>query len=189
MADYRGTCPFCGTPTGRPERPRPLEEPAPGEAATEGEKPRSWRGLVILLVLIGFVLAFAGCMALISRSNKNAVAMSPQAKAFLIRAMPALDRVLAEYQAGNDTQAATDWDAIGGMPALTPSDLTVAEQYSAYANAVQAYLLENGSPQQIEEAKSATQAAIAKAERSRRPEERGGGWRARQDSNLRPSVP
>jgi hypothetical protein len=90
--------------------------------------------------------------------------MSPQAKSFLVRAMPALDRVLAEYQAGNDTQAASDWDAIGGMPALTPSDLTVAEQYSAYANAVRAYLLENGSLQQVEAAKSATQAAIAKAQ-------------------------
>jgi hypothetical protein len=50
------------------------------------------------------------------------------------------------------------------MPALTPSDLTVAEQYSAYANAVRAYLLENGSLQQVEAAKSATQAAIAKAQ-------------------------
>jgi hypothetical protein len=164
VADYRGTCPFCGTPTGRPERPQPLEEPAPGEAAPADKKPRSWRGLIILVVLVAFVLAFAGCMALISRNNKKAEAMSPQAKAFLVRAMPALDRVLAEYQAGNDTQAASDWGAIGGMPALTPSDLTVAEQYSAYAQAVQAYLLDNGSLQQVEAAKSATQAAIAKAQ-------------------------
>jgi len=37
-------------------------------------------------------------------------------------------------------------------------------QYSAYANGVQAYLLENGSLQQAETAKAATQAAIAKAE-------------------------
>jgi hypothetical protein len=133
-------------------------------AAPAGKKPRSWRGLIILVVLVAFVLAFAGCMALISRNNKKTVAMSPQAKAFLVRAMPALDRVLAEYQAGNNTQAASDWDAIGGMPALTPSDLTVAEQYSAYANAVRAYLLENGSLQQVEAAKSATKAAIAKAE-------------------------
>ena len=40
----------------------------------------------------------------------------------------------------------------------------LAEHYSAYANAVRAYLLDSGSPQQVEATKSATQAAIAKAE-------------------------
>jgi len=40
----------------------------------------------------------------------------------------------------------------------------VAERYSAYANAVQAYLLENGSLQQVEAARSATKAAIAEAQ-------------------------
>ena len=59
--------------------------------------------------------------------------------------MPALDRVLAEYQAGDDTQAARDWNAIGDMPALTPVDLTVAKQYMAYSNAVRGYLLGDGT--------------------------------------------
>jgi hypothetical protein len=164
VADYRGTCPFCGASTGRPDRPPPPEAQPSGEAAPEGKKARSWRGLIVLLTVVTFVLAFAGCMALIKGHNKQTAAMSPEARAFVGRAMPALDRVLAEYQAGNDTQAAHDWSAIGDMPALTPTDLTVAEQYVAYSNAVQAYLLENGSLQQVEAARAATQAAIARAQ-------------------------
>jgi hypothetical protein len=163
VADYRGTCPFCGASTGRPDQPRPSAVPPPEEASPSGTKRSAWRGIAILLVVVVCVAAFAGSMALIKSNNRKTAAMSSQAKAFLVRAMPALDRVLAEYQAGNDTQAATDWGAIGGMPALTPSDLAVAEHYSAYANAVQAYLLENGSLQQVEAAKSATEAAILKA--------------------------
>jgi hypothetical protein len=164
VADYRGTCPFCGAPTGRPEQPPPSEPPAAEEAAPGGKKPRSWRGLVILVIVLACVAAFAGCMALIDRSNQKSIALSPQATAFLDTAMPALDRVLTEYQAGDDTQAARDWSAIGDMPALTPTDLTVAEQYTAYSNAVRAYLLENGSLQEVEAAKAATEAAIAKAQ-------------------------
>ena len=91
--------------------------------------------------------------------------MSSEARAFVDRAMPALDQVLAEYQAGDDTQAAHDWNAIGEMPALTPVDLTVAEKYTAYADDVRGYLLGDGSAtlQQVEAAKAATQAAIKKA--------------------------
>jgi hypothetical protein len=164
VADYRGTCPFCGAPSGRPEQPPPGEAHAAEETAPVGKKPRSWRGLVILAIVFVCVAAFAGCMALIDRSNQKSIALSPQATAFVATAMPALDRVLAEYQAGNDTQAAQDFGAIGDMPALTPTDLTVAEHYAAYSSAVRAYLLETASVQEVEAAKAATEAAIVKAQ-------------------------
>jgi hypothetical protein len=164
VADYRGTCPFCGASTGRPEQSPPSKAPAAEEAAPGGKKPRSWRGLVILAIVVVCVAAFAGCMALIDRSNQKSIELSPQATAFLDTAMPALDRVLAEFRAGNDTQAAHDLAAIGDMPALTPTDLTVAEHYAAYSGAVRALLLENGSPQQVEAAKSATEAAITEVQ-------------------------
>ena len=164
VADYRGTCPFCGEPTGRPDRPRPEASP-PGAAAARDKKRWSWRSLVVPLILVACVLAFAGCVALINRSNSKTQPMSSGATAFVHKAMPALDQVLAEAQAGNDTQAAHDWNAIGDMPALTPVDLAVAEKYTAYADGVRSYLLGDGSAtlQQVEAAKAATQAAITKA--------------------------
>ena len=115
------------------------------------------------------MLAFAGCVALINRNNQKTQPMSSEAKAFVDRAMPALDQVMAEYQAGNDTQAAHDWNAIGDMPALTPVDLAVAKKYTAYADDVRSYLLGDGSAtlQQVEAAKAAAQAAIKTAAQSK----------------------
>jgi hypothetical protein len=166
VSDYRGTCPFCGAPTGRPEQSPTSPAPAPGAPAPARKRLFGRRDLIIVLVLLACVVAFAGCVAFANRSNKKTEALSPQARAFVDRAMPALDRVLAEAQAGDDTQAARDWNAIGEIPALTPADLTIAELYTPYANAVRSYLLGDGSvsPQQLEAARSATQAAIAKAE-------------------------
>ena len=165
VADYRATCPFCGASTGRPELPPPSAPPA-AEASAPETKRRAWRGPAIFLLVVACVVAFAGCMALINGHNKqNTEVLSPEAAAFLGMAMPALEAVLAEYQAGNDTQAAHDWSAIGDMPALTPMDLKVAKQYVAYSNAVRGYLLGDGDVglQQVEAARSATEAAIAQA--------------------------
>ena len=164
VADYRGTCPFCGASTGRPDRPPPEASP-PAAAAVRAKKSWSWRSLVVPLILVACVLAFAGCVALINRNNQKTQPMSSESKAFIGKAMPALDQVLAEYQAGNDTQAAHDWSAVGEMPALTLVDLAVAKSYTAYADDVRSYLLGDGSTtlQQVEAAKAATQAAIKKA--------------------------
>jgi len=156
VADYRATCPFCGASTGRPEQPAPDAAPP--------KRRVSWRAWVLPVVLIACLAGLAGCLALARSSNKQTSdTLSPQAAAFLARAMPALDRVMAEGQAGNDTQAAADWDAIGDMPALTPADLTVDEKYTAYANAVRGYLLQDGSAtlQQVQAAKGAAKSAIA----------------------------
>ena len=167
VADYRGTCPFCGAPTGRPDCPPPEASP-PAAAAARAKKRWSWRSLVVPLILVACVLAFAGCVALINRGNQKTQPMSPEAKAFVDKAMPALDQVLAEYRAGNDTQAAQDWNAIGDMPALTLVDFAVAKNYTAYADDVRSYLLGDGSAtlQQVEAAKAATQAAIKQAEQA-----------------------
>jgi hypothetical protein len=158
VADYRATCPFCGTPTGRPELPAPDAEPV--------KKPFPWRALVIPIVLVVCIGVAAGVLALArSSGEKSAATLSPEAAAFIAKAMPALDKVMAEAQAGNDTQAAHDWDAIGEMPALTPGDLSVAMKYTPYANAVRGYLLGDGSTtlQQVQAAKQAVKAAIAAA--------------------------
>jgi hypothetical protein len=155
VADYRGVCPFCGTPTGRPELPPP---------AARVEKRFRWRTLVVPIVLALVLAAVAGALVLAKSGGKNSTeTLSPQASAFIDKAMPALDRVLAEARAGDDTEAAHDWDAIGDMPALTPADLTVDEKYTAYANAVRSYLMQDGdaSLQQVEAAKAATQRAVA----------------------------
>ena len=163
VADYRATCPFCGAPTGRPEMPAPDAPPA---GAATGKKGFSWRGLVVPIVLILIVAGAAGILVLArSNSRQSAETLSPESAAFLISAMPALDRVLAEAQAGDDTQAAHDWDAIGEMPALTPGDLAVATKYTAYADAVRNYLLQDGSATlpQVQAAKAATTSAIAAA--------------------------
>jgi hypothetical protein len=169
VADYRGTCPFCGASTGRPDRPPEASQPA--AAAARARRRWSWRSLIVPLILVACVVAFAGCVALINRSNQKTQPMSSEARAFVDKAMPALDRVLAEAQAGNDTQAAHDWNAIGEMPALTPVDLTIAEKYTAYADDVRAYLLGDGSATlpQVEAAKAATQAAIKKVEQAKHP--------------------
>jgi hypothetical protein len=161
VADYRATCPFCGAPTGRPEVPAP-------DAALAGAPPAkgfSWRSLVIPVILIACVAVAAGVLLLArSSSEKSAVTLSPEASAFLGTAMPTLDRVMAEAQAGDDTQAAQDFGAIGDMPALTPGDLTVDLKYTAYANAVKSYLLDGGATaQQVQAAKDATESAIAAA--------------------------
>jgi hypothetical protein len=166
VADYRATCPFCGAPTGRLEMPAPDAPPA---GAGPGKKGFSWRSLIVPVVLILCVAAGAGVLALArSSSRQSAQTLSPEASAFLGKAMPALDHVLAEAQAGSDTQAAHDWDAIGDMPALTPADLTIAEKYQVYANDVRGYLLQDGSTtlQQVQAAKAATTSAIAAAKPS-----------------------
>jgi hypothetical protein len=161
VADYRATCPFCGAPTGRPEVPAP-------DAAVTGARPEkngfSWRSLVVPAILIVCVAAGAGILALArSNSAQSAATLSPEASAFLTKAMPALERVIAEAQAGNDTQAAHDWDTLGDMPALTPGDLAVVTKYTVYADAVRSYLLQDGSTtlQQVQAAKAATKSAIA----------------------------
>jgi hypothetical protein len=162
VADYRATCPFCGASTGRPETPAP-------DAARAGAPPEkkrfSWRRLVVPVILIVCVAAGAGVLALArSGSRQSATTLSPEASAFLSTAMPALDRVMAEAQAGNDTQAAHDWGAIGEMPALTPGDLAVAMKYTVYANAVKGYLLDGSATvQQVQAARGATRSAIAAA--------------------------
>jgi hypothetical protein len=161
VADYRATCPFCGTPTGRPEMPAP-------DAALAGAPPEkkgfSWRSLVVPIILVVCVAGVAGILALAkSGSQKSATTLSPEAKAFISKAMPTLDRVMAEAQAGNDTQAAHDLDALGDMPALTPGDLAVDTKYTVYAGAVRDYLLQDGSTtvEQVQAAKAATASAIA----------------------------
>ena len=160
VADYRATCPFCGAPTGRPEAPAPDAPPA---GAGPEKKGLSWRSLVIPVILIVCVAGVAGCLAIVKSSNeKSTAALSPEASAFLGRAMPALDRVMAEALAGDDTQAAHDWGAIGDMPALTPGDLAVDKKYIAYAAAVRDYLMDGGATvQQVQAAKAATKSAIA----------------------------
>jgi hypothetical protein len=163
VADYRATCPFCGAPTGRPEMPAPDAALAGAESQ---KKSFSWRGLIVPVVLIVCVAGVAGCLALVKSSNEqSAVALSPEASAFLGKAMPALDHVMAEAQAGDDTRAAHDWDAVGEMPALTPGDLAVATKYAVYAAAVRSYLLQDGSAsvQQVQAARAATKSAIAVA--------------------------
>ena len=161
VADYRATCPFCGAPTGRPEVPAP---DAPLAGAAPGKKGFSWRSLVVPVILIVCIAGVAGCLAVArSGSKKSAVTLSPEAAAFISKAMPTLDRVMAEAQAGNDTQAAHDLDALGDMPALTPGDLAVDTKYTAYADAVRGYLLQDGSStvQQVQAAKAAAKSAIA----------------------------
>ncbi len=163
VADYRATCPFCGAPTGRPEMPAPDAALTGAQAEKKGF---AWRSLVVPIVLIVCVAAGAGILALArSSSQQSTETLSPEASAFLTKAMPALDRVLAEAQAGDDTQAAHDWDAIGDMPALTPGDLGVDTKYTAYADAVRSYLLQDGSAtlQQVQAAKAATTSAVAAA--------------------------
>ena len=144
--------------------------PAPDAAlagAQATKKGFSWRSLVVPVILIVCVAAVAGVLAMArSSSRQSAQTLSPEASAFLSKAMPALDRVMAEAQAGSDTQAAHDWDAIGQMPALTPGDLAVDTKYTAYADAVRSgYLLQDGSTtvQQVQAARAAAKAAIAAA--------------------------
>lgn len=163
VADYRATCPFCGAPTGRPEMPAPDGV----LAGTQPQKKRfPWRSLIVPVILILCVAGVGGVLALAkSGSRQSAVTLSPEASAFLGKAMPALDRVMAEAQAGNDTQAAHDWDALGEMPALTPGDLAVDRAYTVYADAVRSYLLQDGAAtvQQVQTARAATRSAIAAA--------------------------
>jgi hypothetical protein len=160
VADYRATCPFCGAPTGRPETPAP--DAAAADDAPE-KKGFPWRSLVVPIILIACVAVAAGVLALArSSSQQSATALSPEASAFLGTAMPALDRVMTEAQAGDDTQAAQDFGAIGDMPALTPGDLTVDIKYTAYANAVKGYLLDGSvTVQQVQAARDATKSAVA----------------------------
>jgi hypothetical protein len=163
VADYRATCPFCGAPTGRPEMPAP--DGVLGGAQSE-KKRFPWRGLVVPVILLLCVAGVAGVLALAkSSSRQSAVTLSPEASAFLGTAMPGLDRVMAEAQAGDDTQAAHDWGALGEMPALTPGDLAVDRKYTVYADVVRSYLLQDGSAtvQQVQAAKAATRSAIAAA--------------------------
>ncbi|HTX70671.1 MAG TPA: hypothetical protein VMH50_16215 [Thermoleophilia bacterium] len=156
VADYRATCPFCGTPTGRPELPAPSAAPP--------RRRFSWRGLIVPVVLVLCVAGVAGVLALArSDSKPSADALSPQAAAFLGKAMPTLDRVMAEAQAGNDTQAAADWNSIGEMPTLLPADISVSQKYTAYADTVRGYLIQDGSttPQQVQAAKATVEKAVA----------------------------
>jgi hypothetical protein len=162
VADYRATCPFCGAPTGRPEVPAPDAPPA---GAGPEKRRFSWRSLVVPIILVVCVAGVAGCLALVKSSNeKSTAALSPEAAAFLDSAMPALDRVMTEAQAGDDTQAARDWGAIGDMPALTPGDLAVDKKYMAYAGAVRDYLMDgSATAQQVQAARAAARSAIAAA--------------------------
>lgn len=189
LSAYRAVCPFCGTPTGRTEGtppPAPVKPTAPARdwdwlsapglvrtTTPATRKPMSKRRRIIVGVVL-FWLLCAGCAALLDSGSddtgsndtgQNDMSLSPQAKAYLDSAMPALSNVLSEYQSGDAQRAADDWGAIGDMPQNTTADGVVGEHYLTYANNVRYYMMQDGSCtlKELEDSRQDAELTIAAA--------------------------
>jgi Uri superfamily endonuclease len=111
----------------------------------------------------GFILVVAVISMIALAGDKSTDKMSPGTTAYVDSAMPALAHVIDEIQAGNNAQAALDWQAIGIIPVSNDADKYVATKYAAYMNDVRYYGAGDGSVnlQQLETAQTEAENAIA----------------------------
>ena len=123
-------------------------------------------GIVVGIVVL-LTIGVMGCMACANSGSKNSTGtnqvLSPAAQAYLATAMPALAKATDEYDAGNVTQAAATWKAIGDFPNRNDTDNFVSSDYLAYANDVRYYMVNDGSVnlKQLEDAKSKAETTIS----------------------------
>ena len=165
VADYRATCPFCGTSTGRPQGVPLAETNSVHKPLTPSasRKPLSHNakvgiGAVAVILILSVIIAAIG-----HGGSSSTDTLSPEAKAYLDRAMPALAQVTSEYQAGNVAQAAADWKAIGDFPDNNSTDDYVSKDYLTYANNVRYYMVGDGSVnlKQLEDSRTKAEQTIA----------------------------
>jgi hypothetical protein len=71
--------------------------------------------------------------------------LSIEAKVYLQEAMPKLQRITEEYNAGDTPKAVRDWKSLGSIPMTNAADQAVSADYLAYANNVRYYMVGDGS--------------------------------------------
>ena len=90
-------------------------------------------------------------------------ALSAGTLAYLKRAMPQLEKVMRQWNAGQAQKAVATWGAIGDIPASTTADKAMAADYLEYANNVRYYMVGDGSAtlKDVEDAKEKAERTLA----------------------------
>ena len=119
-----------------------------------------------IVVIVAATLLAVGIMACGSSSGGGTgddSKLSSETRAYLDSAMPALEQVMAEWQAGKATKAAKEWKAIGDIPETTTMDYVIGKDYLKYANDVRYYMVGDGSAtlKDVEDAKANAEASMA----------------------------
>jgi len=91
------------------------------------------------------VVSIMGCGSSGSGTTGDDSKLSAETIAYLDTAMPALEQVMADWDAGESTKAAKEWKAIGDIPVNTTADSVMADDYLKYANNVRYYMVGDGS--------------------------------------------
>ena len=119
--------------------------------------------VVIILVIIMAASGSHDSGGAGSSSEGSSDTLSAEASAYLSSAMPTLERILAEFQAGNVDQATAGWNSIGDMPINNSTDDFVSGDYLTYANNVRYYMMQDGSAtlRDVEDSKTTAEMTVA----------------------------
>ena len=122
-------------------------------------------GVVVALIVGTLIISALGQSnsSSDSQSNSSSDKLSPEAKAYLDSAMPALAQVTSEYESGNVAQASADWQAIGDFPNNNSTDDYVSKDYLTYANNVRYFMVGDGSVnlKQLEDSRTKAEQTIS----------------------------
>ena len=120
------------------------------------------------VVLVGaasilMVVGVAGCGSSGTSTSGDDSKLSAETSAYLDMAMPALEKAMAQWDAGNATAAAKTWKAIGDIPVNTSADQVMADDYLKYANNVRYYMVGDGSAtlKDVEDSKANAESTLS----------------------------
>ena len=116
-------------------------------------------GAVIVLAL----LSVMGCGSSSSGTSGDDMKLSAETSAYLDTAMPAMEKAMSQWSAGNTAAAAKTWKSIGDIPVNTSADQVMADDYLKYANNVRYHMVGDGSAtlKDVEDSKTNAEDTLA----------------------------
>jgi hypothetical protein len=105
----------------------------------------------------------AGCGSSGTGTSGDDSKLSAETRAYLDSAMPALEKAMSQWDAGNAAAAAKTWKSIGDIPANTSADQVMADDYLKYANNVRYYMVGDGSAtlKDVEDSKANAESTLS----------------------------
>lgn len=114
---------------------------------------------VVVLAVIGVM----GCGSSGSGTSGDDSKLSAETSAYLDEAMPAMEKAMSQWDAGNTTAAVKTWKSMGDIPVNTSADQVMADDYLKYANNVRYYFIGDGSAtlKDVEDSKTDAENTLA----------------------------
>jgi len=119
---------------------------------------------VIVLALVGVACGSTGSTSSTgSGVSQNDAQLSAGTTAYLATAMPAMQKIMADWRSEKYTAAGKLWKSIGDIPEATSADQVMGDAYLKYANNVRYYMVGDGSAnlKDVEDSKTKAQDTLA----------------------------